>query len=76
MLVCHVARFAFPIVNVFAIYSNVYTTEYKPPFDATVVSLLRRSGTNIVGKTNCDEFGMGYVSHCFIGSDIVPNDLT
>lgn len=32
---------------------------YMSPFDATVVSLLRTSGAKIVGKTNCDEFGMG-----------------
>lgn len=32
---------------------------YMSPFDATVVSLLRNAGANIIGKTNCDEFGMG-----------------
>jgi Asp-tRNA(Asn)/Glu-tRNA(Gln) amidotransferase A subunit family amidase len=32
---------------------------YMSPFDATVVSLLRSAGVDIVGKTNCDEFGMG-----------------
>nr|VWP02235.1 MADS-box MEF2 type transcription factor [Ganoderma boninense] len=33
--------------------------DFHSPFDATVVSLLSASGAEIVGKANCDEFGMG-----------------
>ena len=33
--------------------------DFQSPFDATVVYLLNASGTKILGKTNCDEFGMG-----------------
>jgi Asp-tRNA(Asn)/Glu-tRNA(Gln) amidotransferase A subunit family amidase len=32
---------------------------FSSPYDATVVTLLRENGADIIGKTNCDEFGMG-----------------
>lgn len=32
---------------------------YIPPYDAKVLTDLRKSGTVILGKTNCDEFAMG-----------------
>lgn len=34
---------------------------FSSPYDATVVRLLTEAGAQIVGKANCDEFGMGYV---------------
>lgn len=34
-------------------------SHYRSPFDATVVRLLRGAGAHVIGKANCDEFGMG-----------------
>ncbi|KAF9236084.1 amidase signature domain-containing protein [Melanogaster broomeanus] len=39
--------------------SSAMLSEYTSPFDATAVRLLRDAGAYIVGKANCDEFGMG-----------------
>ncbi|MBW8870052.1 MAG: Asp-tRNA(Asn)/Glu-tRNA(Gln) amidotransferase subunit GatA, partial [Acidobacteriales bacterium] len=33
--------------------------DYKPPYDATVVSKLEAAGAVLLGKLNCDEFAMG-----------------
>ncbi|KAF8555835.1 amidase signature enzyme [Imleria badia] len=39
--------------------SSAMLAEYTSPFDATAVELLRDAGAQIIGKANCDEFGMG-----------------
>ncbi|KAH8116374.1 amidase signature enzyme [Phellopilus nigrolimitatus] len=47
--------------------------DFVSPYDATVVRLLRDAGARLVGKTNCDEFGMGsYNTHTIHGPVINP----
>lgn len=41
--------------------SSLMLRNFSSPFDATVVKYLQEAGASIVGKANCDEFGMGYV---------------
>jgi aspartyl-tRNA(Asn)/glutamyl-tRNA(Gln) amidotransferase subunit A len=36
-----------------------FLTNYKAPFESTVVRLLKEAGAVIIGKTNMDEFAMG-----------------
>lgn len=42
--------------------SSAILRNYHSPYTATVVSKLEAAGALIKGKTNLDEFGMGYVS--------------
>jgi aspartyl-tRNA(Asn)/glutamyl-tRNA(Gln) amidotransferase subunit A len=36
-----------------------FLSNFKAPFQATAVSLLENEDAVVIGKTNCDEFGMG-----------------
>lgn len=46
----------FNMLNIFRLMS---AKDFVSPIDATVVTLLQRAGASVIGKTNCDEFGMG-----------------
>ena len=49
---------------------------YIPPFDAHVISLLKKQGVTILGKANCDEFAMGSsTEHSAYGATHNPHDL-
>ncbi|KZT20966.1 amidase signature enzyme [Neolentinus lepideus HHB14362 ss-1] len=53
--------------------SSEMLRNFTPPFDATVVTLLHNSGAQIIGKTNCDEFGMGSLNiHSIHGPVVNP----
>ncbi|KAF7345371.1 Glutamyl-tRNA(Gln) amidotransferase subunit A, mitochondrial [Mycena venus] len=53
--------------------SSAMLRDFTSPFDATVVSLLREAGADIVGKLNCDEFGMGSLNiHSVHGPVVNP----
>lgn len=49
--------------------------EYRPPFDATVVSRLMEAGAAFIGTTNMDEFGFGtFSTNCAYGRPKNPFD--
>ncbi|KAJ7780238.1 amidase signature domain-containing protein [Mycena maculata] len=53
--------------------SSMMLKDFTPPFDATVVTLLREWGAEIIGKANCDEFGMGSLNtHSVHGPVVNP----
>ena len=43
--------------------------DFHSPFPATVVEKLKHAGALIAGKTNLDEFGMGYALNQFMVVD-------
>ncbi|EER30290.1 hypothetical protein CTRG_06074 [Candida tropicalis MYA-3404] len=50
-------------------------SNYKSPFNATIVDLLSSQGSTLVGKSNLDEFGMGSANlNSYFGPVINPQD--
>ncbi|KAJ6485639.1 amidase signature domain-containing protein [Mycena sanguinolenta] len=53
--------------------SSAMLRDFVSPMDATVVTLLRQAGADLVGKLNCDEFGMGSLNiHSVHGPVVNP----
>ncbi|KAF7971195.1 hypothetical protein HWV62_21878 [Athelia sp. TMB] len=57
--------------------SSEMLKEFSSPYNATVITLLQEAGADIVGKTNCDEFGMGSMNvHSAHGPVVNPINLS
>ncbi|KAF9653367.1 amidase-domain-containing protein [Thelephora ganbajun] len=48
-----------------------FQPDFSSPYDATVIQLLRTAGAKIVGKTNCDEFGMGSLNQYSVHGPVI-----
>ena len=49
--------------------SSAILKDFHSPYPATVVEKLKQAGALIAGKTNLDEFGMGYALNNFVAAN-------
>ncbi|EGG08195.1 uncharacterized protein MELLADRAFT_25365, partial [Melampsora larici-populina 98AG31] len=57
--------------------ASKFLKDFKPAYDSAVVSLLKKSGIKILGKTNMDEFSMGSSSSfSHFGPVLNPNGVS
>ena len=55
----YAAKDLFSTKNILTTGSSNALKDYIPYFDATVIERLKKAGAVLIGKTTCDEFGLG-----------------
>ena len=71
----YAAKDLFSTKGVLTTGSSNALKDYVPFFDATVIQKLDQAGTILIGKTTCDEFGLGGTgTTCHTGPTLNPFD--
>ncbi len=73
----YAAKDLFSTKNILSTGASNALKDYVPYFDATVIKKLKEAGGILIGKTSCDEFGLGGTgTTAHIGPTLNPLDLT